>query len=183
MLELKTKTETEKVKKAFVTFIDSQKENIAGFLTTMLKDEGENADTQIKVEENEITIYQLAPDKGFVLVENNVVGELPMKLTKYKTIQEDIKYVTQEKDLIVLYIKKPEGVADIRLGVFKNLNDAVLNINSESVLNTIKMMKEREAAKEKAEAKTAKRLERLGKATAELAAYNAEEAVTVEATK
>lgn len=162
MIKFTTNAETEQVKSAFLTFIESQKEAIGGFLTTIIKDTGANADAQLKIEGDEITLYQLAPDKGYVLAETGN-PELPIQLGKYLEVPAGNKYVNQEKDLTVLYLRKPEGVADVKLGVFKSINDAVKEFNSESVKTVLKNLADREAAVEKQEAKTERRLEKLGK--------------------
>ncbi len=164
MTEVKFLAETEEVANGTKMFLTTYKEQLTQFLMTIITNEGKPVDPGVKVENGVLTIYEIDPDKGFVLGETEASTEsLPLQLMKYENLGEGMKYVSQAGDKLYLSIKEPLGQPDPKLGIFKTLNDAVSELNSESVKEQIKRYVEKRDIDRKAEAKTEKRLERLGK--------------------
>lgn len=157
MIEYKINVENKFVGDAITTFFDNYKEHLVTFLNNVLKNETGSADAFIKKEENgTITVYQTAPDKGRVLgqVDGAVI------LTDYTSLPVDAKYVLYDGQHLAMFLKQPEGVSDIKIGRFANLNDVVEQIDSESVRDTIatvkSAIKNAEIDRKKVEKKAAK---------------------------
>ena len=138
-------------------FFDNYKEHVVSFLNNVLKNETGSADAFIEKGDNGvINIYQTAPDKGKVLgqVEGSVI------LTDYTALPIDAKYVVYNGQHLALFLKQPEGVSDIQIGRFANLNDVVAQIDSESVQDAIahvkSAIKNAEIERKKVEKKAAK---------------------------
>lgn len=153
--------ENERVGKAFATFINSQKENISGFVNTIISEDGTPSDAAIEVTDDTINVYQFAPDKGYVLGETAEGSKLPVELIKYKDLEVGKKYLLNFKEFISLCVKTKEGKPDGVLGRFKTQNDAVENFNTEGALTAYKNWSDREAAIEKREAKQQAKLKKL----------------------
>lgn len=157
MIDYVVKVENKFVGDAVGVLFDNYKEHFVTFLNNVLKNETGSADAFItKSAEGQIEIYQTAPDKGKVLgqVDGTVV------LTDYSNLPTDGKYVLYDGQHLVLFLKQPEGQSDIKIGRFANLNDAVQQIDSESVQDTIatvkSAIKNAEVERKKVEKKAAK---------------------------
>jgi len=138
MLDYVIKVENKFVGDAIGLFFDNYKEHLATFLNNVLKGETGSADAFIaKDDKGLITIYQTAPDKG------NVLGQVDgaVILTTYTALPVEAKYVVYDGQHLSLFLKQPEGVSDIKIGRFANLNDVVQQIDSESVKTTIDTVK------------------------------------------
>lgn len=161
MIEFKINAETDKAKHALVQFLDNYKETIVTYINTIIGNDGTPVDAGITVDgDDNVTIYQLAPDKGYVLGEEKQ-GELPMQLKQYKNVETGDRYIVPEQDRIVLHIKTEQGKPDVKLGVFKTLSDAVTEFNSDSVKEVIKNYNDRENAIAKREAKQEAKMKKL----------------------
>lgn len=163
MIDLIIKTETEAVKNGTQMFITTYKEQVSQFLQTVISNDGVPVDPGIHVIDGQLTIFELDPDKGFVLGETETsTEELPLQLMKYTNLTDGKRYVIQSGDgKLYLCLKTPIGKPDPKFGAFKTLNDAVKELNSDSVKEVMTKWREKEDAMAKAEAKTQRRLERL----------------------
>jgi len=132
--------ENETVRGAFETFVKNYKEPICQFLNTFLKTEGYPVDSFISVTDDTITIYQTAPDKGEVLFREE--GSTTLTLGGYLSIPVGSTYATIESGSLWLFLKEAEGEPDIKVGQFKNLNDAVKDWDSDSVKDALKQVRE-----------------------------------------
>ena len=138
MIDLTIKVENKAVGNAVNLLFDNYKEQFAVFLNNVLKNETGNADAFItKDEQGVINVYQTAPDKGSVLGQVDGV----VSLTQYSTLPVDSKYVTFDGQNLILFLKQEEGVTDLKIGRFANLNDVINQIDSESVTTTIATVK------------------------------------------
>lgn len=164
MNEFKITTETDAAQNAFVQFISNYKETIINYMNTIMGNDGTPVDAGIDVQDGNITLYQLAPDKGFVLGEQpqESMGDLPIQVKRYKDVMEGDRYIMQEQDRLVLHLKTEEGKPDAKLGVFKTLTDAVTEFNSESVKGVIKNYHDKEEAIAKREQKQEAKMKKLG---------------------
>ena len=139
MIEYKIRVENEAVGNALGIFFTNYTDQVAAFLTNVLKSETGSADVSIvtKTDDDVIEVWQFAPDKGKVLgqVDGAVV------LTDYTSLPNDAKYITYNGQHLVLYLKQPEGESDISVGRFLTLNEAVNQIDSESVKDQIQTIK------------------------------------------
>lgn len=130
--------ENSTVRMAFETFVKNYKEPVCQFLNTFLKTEGVSSDAFIDVTDDTITVYQLAPDKGEVLLES----PSGVTLGKYTSVETGSKYAVLEGGALWLFLKEGEGEPDIKVGQFKSLSDASKDWNSTSVEDTIKQVRE-----------------------------------------
>lgn len=132
--------ENREVGQAVKGFFANYKAPIMEYLTQFLGQGGAiKVDPGITVSnEGEISVYQVTPDKGPVLAEVENTGPYDLALVPYSEVPVEVKYVIQEKERLGLYWKRPEGEADIKLGLFKSLEDAVSEIDSEGVNAAIK---------------------------------------------
>lgn len=138
MIDLVIKVENKFVGDAVNLLFENYKEQFAVFLNNVLKNETGSADAFISKDDSGIiNVYQTAPDKGAVLgqVDGTVV------LIQYSTLPDDSKYVVFDGQNLVLFLKQPAGIPDIKIGRFANINDAVSQIDSESVTTTIATIK------------------------------------------
>ena len=161
MIDVVLKAETQEVADTVKMFLTTYKEQVVGFTNQVLSTQGQKVDAGLKVVDNTITVYQMNPDKGFVLGEVDALP--PLELMDYQYLPEGQRYVTIEGDRVFLFIKEPQGTPDPKIGAFKTLNDAVIEFNSESVKTALKQYSEKKAAEEKARLKDEKRAIRLGK--------------------
>ncbi len=170
MQELKINVESEVVKDAFQTFILNYKSNIADFINQIVGNEGNPVDSEVKLEGDTITVYHIAPDKGFVLGETPGAKE-PFQLTHYNDVAVDARYLLLENGKLSLFLKFPHGQVDMRLGAFKSIADAITGWDSEPVKAKLAEAEQWKKAKEK----ELKRMQKLGKAPS-----NIEDAQVVE---
>jgi hypothetical protein len=150
---LNVEAQTEKAGQAFKLFVNSQKENISDFINTIIAEDGTPSDAAIKVDDNGITLYQFAPDKGIVLAEQPEGSTYPVQVARYSELPEYSKYLMQDKEFLMLCVKTKDGKPDGKLGRFKSLNDAVLNFNTEGAKLAFKNWSDKDAAIEKRETK------------------------------
>lgn len=165
MIDLTIKTETEAVKNGTQMFLTTYKEQLSQFLQTVISNDGTPVDPGVHMIDNQLTIFELDPDKGYVLGETKEsTEELPLQLMKYTNLEVGKRYVIQSGDgKLYLCLKQPIGKPDPKFGAFKTLNDSVKELNSDSVKDVMTKWAEKEAATLKGEEKTQKRLERLNK--------------------
>jgi len=165
MIDLTIKTETEQVKNGTQMFLTTYKEQLTQFLQTVISNEGVPVDPGVHVIDGQLNIFELDPDKGFVLGETEASTEdLPLQLMKYTNLEEGKRYVIQSGDgKLYLCLKTAVGKPDPKFGAFKTLNDSVKELNSESVKEVMTKWKEKEEATAKIDAKTEKRLAKLEK--------------------
>jgi len=163
MIDFVVKTETEQVKNGVQMFLTTYKEQVAQFLQTVISNEGVPVDPGVHVIDGQLTIFELDPDKGYVLGETEASTEdLPLQLMKYTNLEVGKRYVIQSGDgKLYLCLKTAVGKPDPKFGAFKTLNDSVKELNSDSVKEVMTKWKEKEDAMEKVDAKTQKRLEKL----------------------
>src|SRR5438128_2283738 len=108
MEDLKIKTDTPKAKWAVGVFFKNYKDQLAPFINNVLKGEGLPSDAAVVIEgtdeDPEITVYQEAPDKGWVLTPTPVIEQPnsagPFSLSKYAELEPGAKYLVQEGDRI-----------------------------------------------------------------------------------
>lgn len=166
MIEFTFKAENETIKNAFVNFITNYKANAADYMNQLVANDGGPCDAEIKLEDGVLTVYHIAPDKGFVLGETGN-DEVPIQVMQYKDLKAEKRYILPERDKLILFFKEQDGVADVRLGAFKTLADAITSFNSDLVKQEVekfmKARKEKEAAIAKEQKRTENRLERLAK--------------------
>src|SRR5687767_5186572 len=130
MVDFTIRVEDDATKYAVELFLDNAKEGIAQFINNVLRNEHGACDaTLIKGDDGTYEIYKVAPDKGWVLGEDD--NSLTMR--KYATVDAGLKYVCFDGDKLALYLKEPEGSPDLKLGHFPNLNIAVAQLGSEEV--------------------------------------------------
>jgi hypothetical protein len=155
--EFKIIVENDKIAEAFKAFVMNYRTNISDFMNQLVNNDGSPCDSDIIDEKGVITVYHIAPDKGFVLGE--VEGEVPFQVMQYSTLADEKRYILPEKDRLSLMLKQPSGTVDIRLGAFKSLSDAATAWNSEPVKAKLAEAEQYKKSKQK----EAKRLQRLGK--------------------
>lgn len=158
MKDFVIKVQTDEAQKALVTFFNNYKVNIGQFLNELIKANGTPVDAEVKVTEDTIEVFQLAPDKGFVLGEVDD-SEIPVQVMAYKNLAVNKRYLVQENDRIILYWKRGEGTPDVRLGQFKTISDSISAFNSEGVKAAMTAVMNIE----KRDLKFIKRKQRLGK--------------------
>jgi len=165
LIEKQIIADTQAALDAFSTFANSQRENVALFMNTIISENGTPSDASIEVTNEAIKLYQFAPDKGWVLGEQPEGAEVPVQLTQYKTLADGAKFLHPQKDgAVSLCVKTKEGSPDGILGRFKTLNDAINNFNTEGAITAYNNWKDREEAIAKREAKQeAKMLKKLNK--------------------
>lgn len=170
MIKFNINAQTELAKEAFVAFINDYRETLSQQLNVWIQNQsGDYSDASIEVIDGELHVFQFATDKGFVIGETKNKS-LPVEIMEYKDLEEGSKYLIQETDKYVLFLKRGLKEADVRLGAFRTLSDSIMNFNSEAVEATIKRWKDMEKAKQKEN----KRKEKLGK-TVKLPAQEAQE--------
>lgn len=162
MIEFTFKAENETIKDAFVNFINNYKVNAADYMNQLVANDGSPCDSEIKIENGVLTVYHIAPDKGFVLGETGDEA-LPIQMMQYKNLESEKRYILPERDKLVLFYKNPEGEADLRLGAFKSLADVVLGFDSQPVKIELERVAEMKKAKKREDDRTKTRLERLQK--------------------
>jgi len=160
MIELKINAESEPVKAALTEFIKSYKEAICDYINLELRDKGNLADSYITVDKDVLTVYQVTPEKGYVLGEIDDISKWEM--IKWSVLEQDKLYIKNTKEGLTLYIKSEQGIPDVKIGQFKSLDDAVTQMESESVRTAILSARE----SKKAQLKQIKKLEKLGKGAA-----------------
>lgn len=149
MENLTVKVENAEVGNAVALFLENYKEAVSQFVNNVIV--GSDAFVE-KTAEGEVSIYQFAPDKG------NVIGKYEegdeVQLVKYGSLPIDAKYILLVGDKLTLFLKQPQGKADIKVGQFVNLNDAIVNFDSEGVNLHVEHRKKalENEAKEKAKA-------------------------------
>jgi len=160
MTEIIIKADTDAVKKSFISFVKSYKEAICDYLNLDLRDTGYLADSWITVENDELIAYQVAPEKGYVTGENQDKshGASPWVIIKWDKLPEGAKYIKHIKSGLTMYIKSEHGIPDLKIGEFKSIDDAVVEINSESVKNAVSAALESKKAQLKAMAKANKQV-------------------------
>ncbi len=162
MIEQTIKSETQAVADAFKTLVNSQRENMSGFINTIISGEnGTPSDAAIEVDPDGITVYQFAPDKGYVLAE--VEGQdVPVQLARYKNLADGAKYLATQKDgPVVFCVKTKAGTPDAVLGRWKTLNDAIADYTSEPVKVQYKKWLDYQEILAKEATKTEARLKKL----------------------
>lgn len=164
LINFNLKAENEGVGNVFMHFVATYGSTINDFINKSYEDAGQTADASVSVVNGEIVVYQQAPDKGYVLgeVDND---EVPVQVVKYNTVAEGQRYITQQKDRLLLYIKTSEGKPDAVLGAFKTINDTIAGFNSAGVKTTMSAYADKVARETKAELKAEKRLAKLKPAT------------------
>lgn len=155
--------ENDVVRDAFVNFLFNYKEHVVDYINKLVGNDGSPIDSGIAIENNQVTIYHIAPDKGFVMGETPDGSELPVQIAKYTDLADGKRYIIQDRDRLTLYYKQPTGQVDFVLGSFKTLNDAIKGFNTQPVLDK---MQEVETIK-KARDKDLRRMKKLGKLTEE----------------
>lgn len=161
MQDLKIKIESPVIGDAFKSFVMNYRTNIADYMNQIVTNDGSPCDSDVVEENGELVIYHIAPDKGYVMgeVEGN---DTPFQVMKYVDLADEKRYLLLEQGRLSLFLKQPTGRADIRLGAFKTLVDAVSAWDSDPVKGKIE-----EAQKwKKALEKDAKRALKLAKAEA-----------------
>lgn len=163
MQDLIIKAETQEVANTLKLFITTYKEQVNDFTNRVLTSQGTPVDAGVVVEGDDLVIYQMNPNKGFVLGEitQTLPMDAPVAVMDYSTLADGKRYVTIEGDRIFLFIKEPQGTPDPKIGAFKTLNDAVKEFNSESVKTAIKNFSDKKAAEAKEAKRTEKRLDRI----------------------
>jgi hypothetical protein len=170
MIDITIKAETQDVADAAKLFLTTYKEQVVGFTNQVLQAQGAQVDAGLKVIDDTIVIYQMNPDKGFVLGEVKATeGEASIAVMKYPDLPDGQRYVTIEGDRIFLFLKEPQGTPDPKIGAFKTLNDAVTEFNSQSVKDALKNYADKKAAQEKTAKRDENRLARLNGSKGELA--------------
>lgn len=164
MNEFIIKVETDVVRDAFVNFLFNYKEHVSDYMNKLVGNDGSPIDSGVVIENGEVNIYHIAPDKGYIIGETDAEGELPFQIMKYSDLADDKRYIVQQKDSLLLYFKQPKGQVDFPLGSWKTLHDAIKGFNSEPVKNKIEEVETIKKAREK----DLNRLKRLGKATPEV---------------
>lgn len=177
MIDFTIKVENEQVKTAFTNFIFQYKENIVDYMNQIVGNDGSPIDSGIEVKDGGITIYHIAPDKGFVLAKTPEGSAVPVQIMKYADVENNSLYILQEKGKNTLYIKQPKGEVDVIVGGFNSLNDVIKGIGSEQVKTEVATRLEKIETAKKTKEKDLQRLRRLGKAPLEV-----EEAQVVEST-
>lgn len=159
--------ETPAMKDAFVQFIDNYKDTITGYLNSVPSEPGMKIDASIEVKDGVITVFQIAPNKGFILGETAEGSDLPVKLMDYKELPVGLKYLLPKEGKMALFLKTEEGKPDVQLGMFLSMNDSVKEFHSQSVKDALKRYNDHQKALKKEEERTKNRLRRLGKLPAE----------------
>ena len=162
MQEVKINLEDKIVKDAFLNFINNYKSNIAEYINALVGNDGEPCDAEVSVNGEEVTVFRIGPDKGYIIAEAPEGSAVPVTITRYADLGNEMLYFLPEKERICLFYKLPKGEVDLRLGVFKTLNDAIGHFKSEEVTQAIKNAMEHR----KAQLKDQKRKQKLGKADA-----------------
>jgi hypothetical protein len=157
------KVENDNVGMAVGLLFDNYRDNFATFINNVVKGETGSADAFVTKNADGIwEVYQTAPDKGFVLAK---VGE-GVQVSEYKTLGVDAKYVTYDGDKLALFVKTEAGVPDIKVGKFLNLNEVIVQFDSESVnlaIDTIKAGIKNAAIDQKKIQKKIEKLKKQGK--------------------
>jgi hypothetical protein len=161
-VKFEVQAETNEAKTAFVQFVDNYKETITGYLNTVMKAAGTPVDSGIEVKDGMIRVFQLAPDKGWVIGETTT-GDLPVAIMKYEDVTVGLKYLLPHEEKMALYLKTESGDADVRLGLFKTLNDSIKEFHSESVKTVLKQYHSHQQKLEAEKIATEKRLATIAK--------------------
>lgn len=136
MQDFTIRVENDKIKYALTLFLDNYKDSVKQFINNVLRNEEGACDSEILKKEGDIyEVYEVAPDKGWVLGE--YLGVLAMK--PYNEVNLGGKYITSGPNGLDLFLKEPEGQPDLKVGRFISLNDAVKELNSESVQQAIEV--------------------------------------------
>lgn len=154
MIEVPILAENEQVKTAVLSFIGMYREIFIEYLNQTLYHDGQPVDAGISLnEDGSIDVYQLAPDKGLVVVWTKEDEKVPVQFAQYADVPEDTVYVVQERDSSSTFLKTPDGEPDLKLGVFKRFPDVVIAakdpIVKEQIAERIKAVKAEKAAKQK----------------------------------
>lgn len=158
MTELLIKTDTEFVRDALSMFLKTYKEQIAEYINLELRDKGQLVDSGFVIgDDGQITVCQVAEDKGFVLANTDEFPYWEMK--KSKNVGEDEVFIRMTKQGLTLFIKSEYGIPDVKVGEFKTFDDAVVEYNSESVAKALASAR----ASKKEQLKQIKKLLKLGK--------------------
>lgn len=157
MQEFKINVENDKIAEAFKAFILNYRSNISDFMNQLVNNDGSPCDSDIIEDKGVLTIYHIAPDKGYVLGE--VTGEkTPFQVMQYADLEDDKRYILPERERLSVLLKQPTGSVDIRLGAFKTLADAAAAWDSEPVKAKLAEAEQYKKSKQK----EVKRMQKLG---------------------
>jgi hypothetical protein len=139
MQDFTVRVENEHVANAFGLFLTNYGQDaITKFINNVVKNDAGSADAfMLKNKEGVWEIFQYAPDKGWVLAQSPI----GVQVATYKSLSTDDKYVVMDGDKLALFVKTPEGQSDLKIGHFLNINEAVTQIESESVNEAVKIIK------------------------------------------
>lgn len=151
--------ENDVVRDAFVNFLFNYKEHVVDYINKLVGNDGSPIDSGISIEDGAVKIYHIAPDKGYVMAETPAGSELPVQIGKYTDLEDNKRYIVQDRDRLTLYYKQPVGQVDFVLGSFKTLNDALKGFNTQPVLDKIAEVETIKKAREK----DLRRMKKLGK--------------------
>lgn len=163
MQDFTIRVEDDAVKYAVEIFFDNAKDGMATFINNFLRNEHGACDAAVlKGADGVYEIYKTAPDKGWVLGEQD--GSL-LQLQKYTEVAEGDLYVCSEGEKLTLYIKEPAGQPDLKIGHFPTINIAAEQIGSKDVEHGIEQAIARRdnARKEDAKLERAEKLHKLAK--------------------
>jgi hypothetical protein len=160
MQDLIIKAENQLVEEAIKNFLLAYNDKVCEYLNLYISERGQRADATITEEDVGIVIRQVAIDKGWVLGSND--GST-VELMKYNDVEHNKKYILFNNDKLYLYLKRAPDFTDVKVGHFKSLNDAVLNINGQDVQLAVAQTEEKVRALSKAEARAEKRAAKLKK--------------------
>lgn len=129
---LTIQAQNEETKQAVKEFFLAYKANFTPLLDAIFKQKGLSADASIKVQGDTIVVEQYAEDKGKVIASVN--GETVV--SDYTSLTEGDKYLSLDPSGMAVFVFVKDN-ADIKLGHFKGLNDALTNIDSKEVNETL----------------------------------------------
>ncbi len=150
MIDFTVRAEDSDTLKTLELFFDNYKDTVAQFSNNVLKSqEGIDQDCMVlKAPDGVYELYRTPPDKGFVIVPTNTENPATVAVTPYTTLPIGERYIVADGKAMTLFVKEAEGVRDLKVGHFINLNQMIADLNGTDVEQGIQTAKaHRDAAK------------------------------------
>lgn len=130
MIDFTLKFENEQIKNLFVMFLKNYTGPVCEFINAAAPHEGITADASMEFNDDAITLYQYAPDKGAVM---GTFTPDVLTVGQYKDLAVGGLYTIIGREGLHLMLKTDASTPDKLVGRYKTINDAFSDIGKPHV--------------------------------------------------
>jgi hypothetical protein len=154
---IKLEAETQALKDAIMSWFINYKPQFTKYLKMTLDDTGVKSDLKILIQGDKVVFSVSSGDKGIVIRSSGIGFES----VAYDTLQVFEKYMVVENGLVNVFVKLPDGI-DQGLAAYKDLMEAVENINNNDIEGVVAALRKSFEPKENLEDGTGETTEQDG---------------------